>query len=490
MDNNLRLNTLYLISKEDYDFLNTIQLNKLIPDSHKTLQEKFKYILKYNHYLVTTSNKRILSYDEYKDKNKREEFLEINSSDITNIKKYIIDYNKSNKQIIPYFLDKEKCFKKEIILSLSDLCLHFGRYDRKTFINETDELLSVKIYDYYQDSKNKDKYLYLLENIINDNFKFVKECQIVSIVNSLKTHEFLTKQINEKKERIKIKLAKNINGSSYIPSVFFMLLKYRIKNTSKYRNYILYLEPITNHSVIGFVQDDFSKGFYRLLLNRFDKHFSDKANIDFIENLKQQDFDASLNDIFNSMKLLLESNNKDLSVLQNNIINKVLELKIQYPKMSYSYKLLDNIVNSICIAKEIEYAQANDKQLINTINIIKHIFEYKIYNKTKKILLDVVNKDTLDDNIDIFRLRKSIYVNKIGKSKKALIDIFPTLKWGTKNEILSSLEEIRLDSSKLNELLKLMDYDCSKMNLSDKQNFYQKTILEDFIYSGRVIKLN
>lgn len=487
--NDLHLNTIYKIDEKDYDKLDSIFVNKIIPDTHKTLQEKFKFILKYNYHLITTSSSKIWTYEEYKNKNIRETFPEINTTDISNIKKYIEDYNASNQNEIPYILDKDKHLTKEIKLKISDLYSHFTKYNKRNFLNECDELVSLKIYDYYQKPK-ENNYLDLVKNIID--LKPIQKINVLSIVNSLESHIFLENLSIEKKEKISIKVINHCH-LSYIPSVFFILAKYRVKGSSNYKDYIFYLEPETNHSVIGFVDNEFSKGFYKLLLKRFDLQFENNENVDFIENLKAQDFDESLKIIFDEMSELLEKKRLDYSDLEdkiNKLTRKVLELKIQYPKMNYSYSLLENMVNSICLTKEIENAQFNNEVLTNTIKTLKYAYDNKVYLRMKNILFGIVAKESSKkETFDIFKLRSSIYINKLGKSKKALIDLFPSLKWDIEDNIINSFGEIKFDEFKLDELLNLVEFDSSNLSFIEKQNFYENRILKDFIYTGKVIKL-
>lgn len=492
--NNSRLDTIISIDQKDYEFISQIKINKIIPDNHKILQEKFRHILLYNEYnLRNLRKRRIYTFEEYFSKNKNEKTLNISSSDITNIKKYLETYSLNNNLAL-YSLNKFLLLEKERKILLNHLFEHFDKNDKFKLKKEADQLIYIKVYDYYQNELEKDKNLDLLKNILSDEFKYTEKCEVLSIINTYNTHEFLRELISEKRERAEIKYLKHTSASSYISNVFFMLMKYRINGDStNYRHYLFYFEPETNHSVVGYSDDiPHLKNFYKLLETRFNIQFNNDKSIDFEENLETNDYDKSMEEVFQNINSFLDAKDFDLHIFRDNLFKKVAKLKIQYPKMDLNYKLLNNIVYSVSISKEIELAQRENKTIDNTIRTIEYLFNKKTYSKVKKILYNIVNskKDNYVKEYDIFKLRRSIYINKIAKTEKALVDIFPNLNWNNLENILNSLNEIKYDNTLLDELLSYFQFDFSDKSFSYKQKQYENKILKEFIYKGKTINLN
>lgn len=494
------IETIKLPSKEEYLTLIGIDTNKIIETSKIKLINKYEIILKYNQYIINKNissysklledikNGKILDFKQYVKKNKTiSTEIDILPSDIHSIKNCIETYNANNSnKKIDLYLNSNKIFTKEIKMTLKYLNTIFMN-DIHSIVKNAESISSVKIFDFYQDIEDKNEFIKPLSDVLNKYLDY-SNCDIVSIINSLNMHIFLENLIEDK--FCKIKYMKNSSFFSYISSVFFILISYKIKNSNNYCQYIMYIEPDTNTAILKFVKDDFAKDFYKLLYYRFEKHFNSKTNIDFIETIKNKEetFSESLDKIYVNMEELLHESIKKINQLKeknSKLLLSVSKLKLQYPKMDNSYKFLNNIVYSITILKEIEYAHKNNFKLNNTIEVIKKTLAKQIYQEIGNRIISIKNQYDINKDVDIFKLRKSIYINKIANTEKAFIDIFPMFDWKNIYEIL---DRIKQDEDKLNKFFMLFKVDLKEKNLFWKQKKFQ-LIIDNYIVKGKEIKI-
>ena len=103
----------------------------------------------------------------------------------------------------------------------------------------------------------------------------------------------------------------------------------------------------------------------------------------------------------------------------------------------------------------------------------------KILFKINRIYHEIsYNKDL---EIDIFKLRKSIFIN-IFSNNQAICDVFENLKWSNQDEILTSLDDIYYSKNLLGKFFKCLNKE-NIFSFKEKQIHFEK-IVEKYIVKG------
>lgn len=461
------------ITKDD---IASLKNASIIPDSHPKLNEKFKSLLEYNEHSLT---KKPLPEKLIKN---------INGVDLMNIRGYLQDYNEEDStkiQNLKYFIKKDKIIRKKIDLTLHDLCNAFNKNDKETFFKEINggKVVSIKIYDSYKNTIEKDKSIPLLKRVLK-NIGKPEELSVLSIINTEDTHHFLKKLLDEKsnEDTLTIKYIQD-SKTSYIPSLFYMLIKYR-NNKDVYKNYLLYFEAETNWAVTSFVdRADFSKQFLKLLDMRFEKKLRDDNSIDFEKNIKEQVYEDDIDEIMNIMKNLLTIKPNKYKEYEKELINKINSLKITYPTIDIAHKFLYNVAENLFILRSIT---TSENRLPNTEIAIKKVLENNLSSNIKKVLFSTLNFSNIDE-IDIIKLRKGVFVQTI-HNNQALCDIFYQLKWDNINNILKSFNEIIYKEDYSNIFLESLGINYKKLSHEEKIKKCDQ-LINEYIVKGEKVKL-
>lgn len=464
-----KINNIFDLNKEDIiSLLNDLENEKIIPKANKTLKAKLNLIISHTAFVNNIS----LEYDIKK-------FEEINHTDYNLIKNYLLNYYKENDK--KYFIE-DKIIKKQIKLSLSYIFKEFLN-EHKDLKNDSTEIVSIKLYDYFKDEVEKDKSLDLLDEIFN--LKSIKNINIVSNINTLKSYDFF-KNVLIDNEDAKIKYMYKVdNQYSYISSVFYMIMKFKI--ATNYKSYFLYFEPDVNWGYsTNSLKNDFSNHFLDLLEIRFENSFNYNYVINFDKNIfSKESFDVYFEEIVIDINNFLS---EEPTINEDDIFKKIAYLKLYYPKIDLSYKLIRNVVKNIVLVKEIK----NKKLLQNIPNTEKVIIKMQKEHILRKINImynDVVVKNN-NSEIDIFLLRKSIFINKIGNSNMAICDIFNYFKWSNLEEILTSFDDIYYTEHQLNKFYKKLCIDNFLLvSFDDKQKEFEN-IVDKYIMKGKKIPDN
>ena len=456
-----KINNIFDINKDDIRTLQEdLENHKIIPEANKKLKEKLNLIISYTAF----NNNISMDYDE-------DSYKDINPTDYNLIKNYLLSYSEQSKT--KYFID-EKIIKKEIKLTLRNLFQEFLN-QHKDLKNDDTEIVSLKIYDYYRDGAEKDESLDELNQILST--KTIKNLNIVSNINTMKTYNFYKDLLLKDSNSPVIKyMYKENNQHSYISSIFYMLFKFRIG--TNYKLYYVYLEPNVNWGIATYTsKNDFSSYFFNLLESRFEKSFNHKYTIEFNNNnnFKNLSFNEDLESIISDINSLLDTENP----CEDDIFKKIASLKLKYPKIDLAYKLIKNVAKNIILAKEIEYTKSKGGKLPNTERVINLMEKEKILFKINRIYHEIsYNKDL---KIDIFKLRKSIFIN-IFSNNQAICDVFENLKWSNQDEILTSLDDIYYSKNLLGKFFKCLNKE-NIFSFKEKQIHFEK-IVEKYIVKG------
>lgn len=488
---NLEIDTIKDVQSEE---LNNLQeyINQIIPLKNIVLIEKFQYIIDYNRYIIAKKSNIDLNVF-IKKINKLD--LEVSKTDISRIKKFVLQVNITHNLQDKFILESTGKFFVDKRLSLLDIHKYYinpinkGQMIKNSAI---DFFSSIKIFDFYKNQDDKKNFFGRrdIQKAIGAITGNVKKIEILSIIDSSEIHEMLSYLYSNHSDVIQIKHLHD-SENSYIPSLFFILITFKLKNSHNYKNYIFYLEEEVNFGVASYVsKTTFSNKFFKLLEERFDIQFNNPNNINFNIKNKENIFELSLKNIIKKANTILNSNSTEVLEDINDLKKQIVSLKLHYPKMKYSYELLSNITEYISIAKKISIETKNGNSLNNTSYLIKEIIEKKL-NININNLLDnaLLEQIYLDKKINILNLRKSIFVNTVSDTNKALCDIFDDLKWTDTKSILLSLKTIENNKGKLNELFSYFNKINESLSNEELHSLFKNRILNQ-IYSGEYISLN
>lgn len=469
------------------------EIIKTIAPSGQVLKEKLEILIEFNAYILQIDNS--IKLNEYCI-NIVNTSLNISATDISRLKKHIAHINFSQNRKDKFLINNDGKFTIDRKLSLLDVHKAYVHLFDKQALEELDEgrikfedveyYSSIKIYDFYKSTKEKSA-LFGNEDIQNalwqlDRHKKIKKLEIVSIIDNNDIHQMFKYLYDNYKDKVAIKYIADTE-SSYIPSVFFVLLKFKVKNSNNYREYIFYLEEEVNFGVAGFaLQKNSLKQFYDLLETRFDLQFQNPNNIDFSVKDKKDIFEVSLNNIISEMKIILEKQPDEIEKDIQNLRTKIISMKLHYPKMNYAFQLLEKLSNYIVSISKISKEIKNGGDLNNTAYLIKEIIDHEINPTIDQVLRQAqIDQILIKRKINIKLLRASIFVNTVAYSDKAICDIYEQLNWTTTNDILLSLQAIENSESLLQELFSYFNITKESMSFKDMQSLFRDTIMEQII---------
>ena len=234
---------------------------------------------------------------------------------------------------------------------------------------------------------------------------------------------------------------------------------------------------------------DFKRG-----LSKFQTKLKHQKRNDFI--LSKQNKELKI-----LQKDLLQKNQeiKDLYTLLNNQKNQLKELRLQFEKNSNIYKMLTLNIQNLSLeeqSKREEFRQLDSKikELKNQIQKEEHIIQDDLdYANEIKTYFKTYLKENTTKSKD-----NKYYINNINEFYKSLVDNFYNVsnldlklekleKLKNENSILKShLEKVKLDNLSLNEHLKKLDLLNIKIkdlignkNLLEEENYNLKSYLRD-----------
>lgn len=486
IEKKLKIETEINLTENDLIKLLEGEIELIIPPSNKVLIEKLKLIVKYN------------QYSRFHPKIKIEKFIkkqenitfEIKPTDITRLKKYLVAYHSANLHTNEYILKTDCKLIKDKKLTLEDLHTYYLKHNEA--ILKEDEIksyTSIKIYDFYKNSQDKNKFFSkdgAGTSLISNIYDKVNKIEILSIIDTNIMHEFLSEVHKSYKEKVNIKHIVNTEHA-YIPSIFFIIIKFKTTQSANYKEYIFYLEEELNWGVAGYVtKKTFSKQFSDLLEQRFDIQFRNPKNINFNLKDEKDDFETSIKDMISGIDKILNTSSLDFEKEIHILQNKIIILKLHYPKMDYSYKLLSRIIKYITIVKGISITSEH-RYLEKTDFIIKEIVDKKINVNLNNILNDIlINQMHRVGKIDILKLRKGVYVNEVSNTGLALSDMFNELEWNNKNSILTSLKTIEYSEEMLKKLFSSFGLLNDDLNYIVMQSLYKNKIIKQIIHGEEI----
>jgi len=476
-----------------------LRMENIIPISSKVLHSKFETILDYNQEKLEG---KVVSFEQYIE-NKELLNSDITPVDIMRIKTYLKDYYINNKHAKWFELDTDYSLHYFKQLTLRDIHAYYIRALRdevgKDIIlrdNQIETISSIKIYDFYRNSKDKNNFLTSMLGTAKYVEPRTKKIEVLSIFDTQETVEFYEKLQNvynsNSKEKITIKHMTN-SQDSYIPSIFFVLIKFKVAKSNVYKEYIFYLEEEINWGVASYVNNkNFSKQFYSLLEKRFDTQFEKKDNIVFHAEHKPLEFENEVHNIFEDLKLFIELESDNIEEQRfkvNEIRNQLIHLKLEYPKMNYAYKLLSRLIKYISVIQEINI-ETRKKHLDNTQYIIKKLMDNELNFELDKQLEKISTNYLLTANkIDKIKVRKSIFINQLGQSSQAICDLFEELPWHDLKSILTSLQEIEFNRDLLEKFFISYDEKLKSLSYIDMRKVFKENILQQ-IYDGKKISIS
>lgn len=476
-----------------------LKMESIIPISSKVLHSKFETILNYNQEKIEG---KVVSFEQYIENN---EVLnsDITPVDIMRIKIYLKDFYINHSKSKWFELDTDYSLHYFKQLTLDDIYDYYQKASKdnmgKDIVlrgSKIQTFSSIKIYDFYRNSKDKNRFLNRILGIAKYVEPKTKKLEVLSIFDTQETVEFYKELHNaysgNSKDKIIVKHMTN-SQDSYIPSIFFVLIKFKVANSNVYKEYIFYLEEEINWGVASYVNNkNFSKQFYSLLEKRFDTQFEKKDNIVFHAENKPLEFENEVHNIFEDLKSFvdLESENGEQQRVQvNKIRNQLIYLKLEYPKMNYAYKLLSRLIKYISVIKEID-TETQKKQLDNTQYIIKKLMDSELNFELEKQLEKISTNYLLTTNkIDKIKVRKSIYINPLGKSSQPICDLFEELPWHDPKSILSSLQEIEFNKELLEKFFISYTNELESLSYVEMRKIFKESVLHQ-IYEGRKISIN
>jgi len=472
-------------------------LFSLIPLSYVKLIEKCNTLIYYNEYILQKNNSHVSLNDFLQKKSIN---LNISPSDFSNIKKYINQLNIDFSDVMDgniilqtdgKFLLDEKLTLLKVHRYYTSLKGMKKSKDEHLHDNEIEYYSSIKIYDFYSNVEEKEQLFAVkkLQNVLKnlDEHNKIRNMQILSTTDSSNIYDTWDYLIKNHSNKVHIKHIKKTD-SQYIPSLFFVLIKFKSIKSNNYNQYIFYLENEVNFGVASHAVASTTKAFYELLEKRFDIQFQNPNNVDFKVGNQEEDFEGAIKEVILNLKNLINDESLDFLQHRQTLENKITTLKLQYPKMNLAYDYLVNLMNYIGSIKKISDATLKKVLLENTNFLIKQTLDENISLLIQDILEKISTKQMfLKNKVDIFQLRKSIYINKIFDSNKALCDIFEELNWDGVKNILNSLQNIEHNEEKLNKLFYYIDNE--KYSLKDKQQVYKNIFLKQ-IHQGEALSLN
>ncbi len=488
-----KINQTEIISKQKAPLaiLNELEQVSLMPEGQKALIQNFLEIINFNkEYINEDLNSEII-----KDIHKSY-FIKKNISldNKSKINSYLKQYH--HKDIFNIYIDRLNQIVIENKIKLIDLYnIFFEKYIHE-IIKKSEKITSVKIYDFYQDDENiketikkieeKNKRNDFIKSIINQQGDLSKcNIQILTHLKTEESFEFYQKIYNED-NNITIKyIPESASKNIYIPSLFFMIIKYRVKETNRYKEIFLYLEPNTNWALIDSLYTTKTNGFLSrfvsLLNKRFDEQFN-KNNLIFQVSKKEQtdnNFKKDIKNIFETLDYELNSNN-DSTVLNKDILKNIHLLKTKYKTIKNAYSLIKSyyyISSYLNIISNI----VKNKMLPHTNIVIQHIdtrLNTQLKQKINDFKINSFYHEIQKENIDIKKLRLGI-IQEINNTQ-AICDIFPELNWLDQDNIIFNLSGIANDKNLLYEF-----YDKiipnNNFTYKEKQNIFISKIVPKII---------
>lgn len=491
----MKIPTIETISNERLLYLQA-NIASLIPSSQTTLTEKFLVIIDYNKYLLQTIINQS-SLNEYSQN--------ISKSDISRLKKYITQFNYTQNLQDKFILNSDGMIQIDKKLTLKAVHdFYRKKIDREdnedlsdiknlkelneVFINDDDIdfFSSIKIYDFYKNSKDKEEFFNdtIIQNVLFHIKDKIGKLEIISTIDSFYMNDVLSELYkydrNNNKNIVTIKHISNAENS-YIPSVFFILVKCRRKDSNNYKEYLFYLEEDINFGSAGYITNKSSSiPFYELLEKRFDTQFYNPNNIEFHPKDEKDIFEDSVNAIVTDVKNLLyslsDTTEKDIQDLRN----KIILLKLHYPKMNYTYRLLGRLAKYIVSVNKILRETKNGKTLDNSTYLIKQILEKQINPSINELFHQIqMEQLVMKKKIDVKKLRMSVYINFLADSNKTLCDVFDDLNWSSTNDILLSLDTIANSIALLKKVFSIFNID--NLSFNTMQNLFKERIMNQIL---------
>lgn len=500
----MKISTIETISNEQLLNLRD-NIDSIIPSGQTTLIEKFQILIEYNQYLLQNIASQS-TLKEYSQTIATSEIkLDISKTDISRIKKYITQFNYTKNIQDKFILDSDGIIQIDKKLTLKAVHNFYSKkinedFSDKKSLKELNEVLindsdidsfsSIKIYDFYKNSKDKEEFFndIVIQNVLFHIKDKIGKLEIISTIDSFYMNDVLSELYKYDQNNKKIVTIKHISNpeNSYIPSVFFILVKCRIKESNNYKEYLFYLEEEINFGSVGYITNKFSSiPFYELLEKRFDTQFYDPSNIEFHPKDEKDIFENSVNAIVTDIKNLLyslsDTTEKDIQDLRK----KIILLKLHYPKMNYNYKLLGRLAKYVVSVNKILRETKNGKALDNSTYLIKQILEKQINPSINELFRQIqMEQLVMKKKIDVKKLRMSVYINFLADSNKTLCDVFDDLNWSSTNDILLSLDTIANSIALLKKIFSIFNIDNLPFNTM--QNLFKERIMEQ-ILNGELI---
>lgn len=497
----MRINTIRPATIED---LSTIEANiaSIIPTTQTVLSEKFLLLIQFNIYLLKHPSSTV-NLETYCLKMAKTT-LEVSSADMTRLRKQFenVDtvFEASLGRIV---LNGTGVIALDEKLTLLGMHKYYSspthvRALKKTIqerpikYREVDFFSSIKIYDFYRNSLDKKKLFSnkdIKDALLGAQEK-IRKLEVISIIEDENMHKVLEHLHDNYRDKVAIKHIVS-SEAVYIPSVFFVLIKFKLKSSNSYKEYLFYLEPEINFGVASYANQNTSSGqFYELLNARFDSQFHNKSNIDFSVKDKTDVFEKSLQSIVFDIKNLLHGESDNFEKETEGLRSKIVSLKLHYPNMNYAYKLLGRLAKYAVSIASIFHETRNGKVLDNTAYLVGQMLEQELNGSFDNVLEQVRTEQLLmGKNVDLKKLRKSIFVNVVAYSDKSLCDIFSNLKWSDTKNILISLQAIESSEEYLRLFFSYFNVVQGSMPFKTMQDLFKGTVMEQ-IMNGEAISIN
>jgi hypothetical protein len=428
----------------------------------------------------------------------------------------IIEYNKKFDKYTSFFDYKINESKNSLIVKKTRInkilekfnyhidsdftILELKSVDFKTLVDEALQKLDsidvkcIKLFDSFNSYDRK--YLYEDNKFKSSLKKFLDHnvtIQIISIMNDINSSKFF-QDLLLYNQAITIKYLRHpvMSGA---PLMFVL-----ITDTND-TNYIFYFEEMVRWSVLSSVDDhiEFSHKFFSLLNLRFDYFFKAKSleeknltipiHIDTFSN----SFIQSIEELINNICILL--NKKDLShdkirIKTHELIHKLLLIRISFPKMHYSYKILNHTIKLLETILSLE----TNQNIQNTKTIIELLANAQIFDEINRKFLNETTKETMllkkntITNENIINVRQQLFNTKLNKHN-LILEIFDNLPWNTKETITHSLNLILQDYNLLQKFVHSSLSQHSKSLVSEYENILLYKCIARIIMSFYEIKL-
>lgn len=475
-DSNINETEIQSKQKAPLSILEILQKDKIIPETHKVLRKKFLEIIEFNKKYINED------IDSHNIKEIYKEYfsnINISAENKSKINNFLKTYK--NPNIFSIYIDRYYQIIIEQKIKLSHLYSIFLSKYKNEIIKIPSKITSIKIYDFYQNTDDMDNILYMMkEHILKKTNLSKHNIKILTHLKNSVSFDFYQELYN-KDPNISIKyIPDSASQNIYISSLFFIIIKYRVKNSNTYKELFLYLESNTNWALIDSFYSNNSKGFVAKFLSLLNQRFDEQYNKNQLifktnkETKTDEDFKHDINYIFKSIDKEINEN-KNIS-LNKDILKDIHLLKTKYQKIDNAYVLMKsyyyftsylNTISNIAKTRELPHTfiinqhinnnlETNIKNKINSINRnISYLKIKKEYNSLKKLRLGVIQE------ID---------------NKLPICDIFPNLNWLDKDNIISNLTNIANNENLLNEFYEKIQLNVKLTQEEKKEKFINKII--------------